>query len=143
MRMLSLAGLLFCGVASLAQENADKKKVLEQLQGEWKVEKALLGGKDLTEPLQKQKFTFTADKLKLHDPDRDTTQELPFEIDVSAKPPLIDMTSKDNEKFEGIFVLKGDDLRICIALQAGNRPLEFASPDDSKIALVEFKRVKK
>ena len=141
---LALAGCLVVAAMSCADDPAEgaKKKVLDQLQGEWKAEKLLVEGKNIADNLQNQTFLFKGKEIIVRENGTDTDNKLKFEIDVGAQPPLIDLENKDGDKLEGIFELKEDRLKICVSLQKGNRPTEFASPADSMIALAEMKRVK-
>ena len=141
MRLFALAAC-FIAVAAL-HAGDDQKKSLEKLQGEWKADKATIGGKDILENVQKQKFVFKDKTITVHEDDKATDNVSKFEIDLSAKPPIIDVETKDGDKLEGIFELKADSLKICISLQKGNRPTEFISPADSMTVLIELKRVKK
>jgi uncharacterized protein (TIGR03067 family) len=46
-------------------------------------------------------------------------------------------------KIEGIYELKGDDLKICARVLGDGRPAEFASPDGQSVAYLVLKREKK
>jgi len=122
-----LGGCLAFAAISFADDAAEeaKKKVLDQLQGEWKAEKILVEGKDIAENLQNQTFLFKGKEIIVRENGTNTDNKLKFEIDIAAKPPLIDLQTKDGDKLEGIFELKEDRLKICVSLQKGNRPTEF------------------
>lgn len=141
MRRIALV-VCFIAVAAL-HAGDDQKKTLEKLQGEWKADKAIIGGKDILENVEKQKFVFKDKTITVHEEDKTTDNVSKFEIDPSTKPPIIDVETKDGDKLEGVFELKGDSLKICISLEKGNRPTEFVSPADSMVVLVELKRIKK
>lgn len=69
-----------------------------------------------------------------------------FKLDPSTIPPCIDINvaegvQKDAD-MEGIYELKGDELKICVKVVGKARPAKFASPEGENIALIVLKRVK-
>jgi uncharacterized protein (TIGR03067 family) len=70
-----------------------------------------------------------------------------IKLDTDKKPKQIDVTPADGPEkdkvLEGIYTLDKDELKICIAHQAGKeRPKEFESKDGSQHLLITLKRDK-
>src|ERR1043166_2764849 len=109
-RLTIVGCLVFASAICSAGDPAEneKKKVLDGLQGEWKAEKALIGGMDIVETLQKKTFLFKDKKITIREDDKDTDNQSKFEIDTNAKPAIIDVETKEGDKLEGIFELKKD-----------------------------------
>ena len=69
-----------------------------------------------------------------------------FKLDPSAMPQLFDLTVaagvQKDAVMEGIYELKGDQLRICLKVLGQERPAEFTSPEGASVALLVLKREK-
>jgi uncharacterized protein (TIGR03067 family) len=135
-----LAGLL-------AVEDEAAKKDLAKFQGSWTAVSIKYNGQEFAEKL-KLKFVFKNNQISIEGDD-EVKKEYPkvtLKIDPSTKPPCLDIlvlagVQKD-AAMEGIYELKGDELRICVKVLGKERPGEFASPDGSSIALLVLKRDK-
>ena len=137
-----IACLLALGVflAVAGTTRADDQK---DIQGTWKIEKALRGGEEMpTEESAKVTLEFKDDKVIVHDPKRD--EPATFKLDGTTKPKNITIKpeKKDQEVF-GIYELNGDTLKVCFTKEGGARPKEFESKAGSEMMLFVLKREKK
>lgn len=128
-------------VAAIAPARADDQK---DIQGAWKIEKAIRGGKDMpAEEREKTSLEFKDGKVLVHIGDRDE-KPAEFKLDPKTTPRNISISPEGRDKSHlGIYELKGDTLKICFSLEDGNRPNEFESKEGSKIVLLVLKRTKK
>ena len=140
--------LLFTLLAGLPAADADDaKKDLAKLQGNWTAVSIKYNGQEFAEKL-KLKFVFKNDQVTIEGDD-EVKKEYPkvtLKIDPSTTPHCLDLivlagVQKD-AAMEGIYEIKGDELRICVKVFGKERPGEFASADGSSIALVVLKREK-
>lgn len=138
---LSASVLMLVGQSNAGGAKADKEK----LQGTWNLVGAEGGGKPLPDEFIKEhaaKLTIKADKMFWKTPkDED---EGTYQLDAAKKPKEIDITTKQIGKAaKGIYLLEGDDLRICIDISGKNgRPTEFKTKEGSTQMLYIFKRAK-
>lgn len=137
--------LILCAglVMNAAGQNAAKDE--DKLQGSWKVVAAERDGKKQGDDIIKNlKMAIKGDKLILKDGDKE--QEAVFKIDAAKKPKTLDINIKAGEKLEtikGIYLLEGDDLKICAAADPSkDRPTEFITQQGSGVGLLVFKREK-
>jgi uncharacterized protein (TIGR03067 family) len=139
---IRIAGLVTAGVFLIGagQLRADDQK---DIQGTWKIEKALKGGNEMSaEERDKTTLEFKEGKAIVHMGDR----EMPADItlDATTKPKNINIKpEKEGKEHLGIYELKGDTLRICFARDGGERPKEFKSQEGSDTMLIVLKRDKK
>jgi len=126
--------------ATVAEEKSDQKKI----QGKWKMESGLQGGKPLPEAMVKS-ATLVVDgnkmKMTVTVEGQEKTRELTFKLDPSQKPRAIDVEIEGKPGL-GIYSLEGDTFKICHGEDNDPRPTEFASKEGTKLALIVFKRVK-
>jgi len=143
LRGLIVLGLVLAFGAVKAADDADKDK--EKLQGAWQPIAAIERGEEQSkEKLKNRKITFKGDKITVkHD---EEVHDVTFKLDASKKPKEIDVTGKDKEgkeqQMKGIYELKGDTLKVCLAMEGGDRPSKFESPDGSKLIFVTLERIK-
>lgn len=145
-RLVPFAALaLFVAAPVLADEKADAD--LKSMVGKWKVEKAELGGTDITEHLQVLKFEIRAGgkyTAEVGDEKDDGT----FTVDPAPSPKHMDVKPTGGphkgHTVKAIYKLDGDALVICYDFDAegGKRPEKFESRADTKVLLVTYKRVK-
>ncbi|MBI3407783.1 MAG: TIGR03067 domain-containing protein [Planctomycetes bacterium] len=148
MRMICVC-LLACLLtgASLAGGSDVVKKDLKALQGAWAVEALEFNGKDLAGK-HKLTFIFKDDVATIEGDDAVQKEyaKIGFKLDPSTNPKCLDITVaggvQKDAKIEGIYELKGDELRLCVLVFGNERPTEFKSPGGSSIALLTLKRKK-
>jgi uncharacterized protein (TIGR03067 family) len=137
----ALAVLLLLPAAFLRADDpppaADK-----DLEGEWDVTAGFRNGKD-TPPLERLVYTFRGGVLS----GDEKPGKYAVRADAAKTPRAIDLTPQDGpdkgKPSLGIYEVKGDVLRLCVAEQGKDRPTEFASKEGSNADLTTLKRVKK
>jgi len=126
-------------VASAAAETP--KEALEKIQGTWKPEKLEFGGEPAPkEVMDKLVLTIKGNQIVGSD---DANDPATLELDPSKTPGHVTLTEKNGKKQLGIYKLDGDVLTLCFAEGGVERPAEFKSPKETKIALIVLKRMKK
>lgn len=136
----------FCLAADAPSEEA--KKELAKLKGNWTVTSYEREGRKLGEDEAKKiKFSFMDDKLTLTAGIGFTGgKEGALKLDPTQKPKTIDLTPADGRNkdkiFEGIYILDGDTLKMCLAAPGEKRPTEFTTKAGSKSVLVVYQRDK-
>jgi uncharacterized protein (TIGR03067 family) len=141
---LLAAGVVFPALAAEPDAVAKDRKAF---QGEWAVEALEYNGKDLKD---KYNFSFACkgDVLTVQGDGavRKEYAKLTFTLDPSTTPKCVDLTvaggGQKDAKLEGIYELKGDELRLCVKVLGSDRPTEFKSPAGASIALLTLKRKK-
>ena len=118
-------------------------KDLEKLQGSWTVAELELDGQSVDAPSEAR---LVIDGSRFTSTGMGSEYEGTFELDASAKPAQIDMKfDKGPEKGNtnlGIYQLKGDSWKLCLATRGTVRPTSFNSPPDSGIAVETLVRGK-
>jgi len=144
--------LLFAALGLIAADapKDDAKKDLDTIQGTWMIASGVYGGEDINSDLvSKLSFEIKGDQLLLKG-DEEVVKDyakITLRLDPSGKPKLIDFTVGQGEEkgavIEGIYEINGDELKICAKLGAKERPAEFKSPENSRVALLTLKRQSK
>jgi uncharacterized protein (TIGR03067 family) len=119
----------------------DAKSDLKKMEGSWKLAAGETDGDKIPEDgLKNSSLKIKGEKYdaKLGD----STHEGKLTLDATKKPKTMDATDGDNT-VKGIYELKGDELKICIAPPGQDRPTEFASKAGSGHILMVWKREKK
>jgi uncharacterized protein (TIGR03067 family) len=139
---------LLAGVAAgFAAEPDSVKKDLDALQGAWAVEGLEYNAKDVKDTY-KISFVVKGDVLIVEGDDkvRKEYAKLALKLDPSTTPKSVDLTVaggvQKDAVLEGIYELKGDELRLCVKVFGKDRPTEFKSPDGGSVALLTLKRQK-
>jgi uncharacterized protein (TIGR03067 family) len=148
MRLFSLAAfaLAVClgGVAVAADDKANEAD-LKAMVGKWKVQKAELGGNDITEMTK----TLTLElmpggKWKMAYGDELATGTV--SLDASKKPRELDVKSETGPQkgmtMKGIYKLDGDTMTVCYDAGGTTRPKAFESKEATQLLIV-YKREKK
>jgi uncharacterized protein (TIGR03067 family) len=134
-------------VLFVAADDAAKKD-LDKMQGVWETIAMEVNGRDVFADGVRLKFTFKGNKISV-DGDEEIKKDyggFTVKLDPSKNPKAIDMVVNMGERKDtqipGIYEFKGDDLRICSKLDANERPMKFASPENENQVLMTLKRVK-
>ena len=132
------------------QDDAVKKE-REKMQGDWKVVSSEEDGNPTPDFIvQAVKLTIKGDQISLKGVEdlAERFGKVTFTLDPATTPKIMDfkivaVKDKDNSH-EGIYELKGDELKLCITTRSGgNRPDEFKTKAGSNRVLVVLKREKK
>ena len=145
---LACVCLLAAGfLPTVAAEPDPAAKDRKALQGEWAVEALEYNGKDYKDKYHIS-FACKDDVLTVQGDGavRKEYAKLTFTLDPSTTPKIVDLTVaggvQKDAKLEGIYELKGDELRLCVKVFGSDRPTEFKSPAGASIALLTLKRKK-
>ena len=140
--------LVLAAGPGIAQDDAVKKE-RAKLQGAWKV----VSSEEDTRPtpdiiVQNLTVVIKGDQITLKGVEELMKKfgKVTMTIDPATKPKIMDFkveagSEKDNA-YEGIYELKGDELKICVSTARGNRPDEFKTKAGSTRALFVLKREK-
>lgn len=137
----AVAGLCLAADAKDDAVKAEKAK----LQGTWKVVSLEIDGtKAPEEDIKKMSLVFQDGKaITRRTGDKD--YEATYTIDPSQKPATVEFVS-GNEKekpIRCIYLLNGDDLKICASMPGDARPKEFTSKKGEQTSLIVLKREKR
>ena len=135
-----IAMVLAFGLAMSAYVAAEEKSDQDKIQGKWKIESGMRGGKAIPDERKNVTIEFTKDKMKGTEGEKQAF-EMTYKLDPSKKPKAIDVDIMD-KKGLGIYSLEGDTLKICHSEVGEERPTEFESKEGSNVTLVVLKRVK-
>jgi uncharacterized protein (TIGR03067 family) len=136
--------VLLAGAQGDVQRKSDDRQLL---QGTWSArsiefhERPVLG-----DPIQDVQLVVKGDKivLKGEGPGLEKYAEFTLKLDATRTPKTIDIAVTMGEEkgavLPGIYELKGDEWRMCVAVFGKDRPKEFKSTVDSQTALAVFKR---
>lgn len=121
-----------------ADATADDWKALT---GTWKVEKATLGGQDMSESLKTLVLTIEGGKYKL------VTDTGTIAIEPDKKPKAMTIKGTDGpnkgKTYPAIYEIDKNTLTICYDLSGKEPPAAFESKAGTKHFLVSYKRDKK
>ena len=134
--------LLFALLTLPALAPAALAAELDDLKGEWTVERAEKNGQQVPDSFAKRmKVVFDGGKLTLDDGNGKET--VTIKLDERAEPhKTIDFVHEDGKTAPGIYALSGDSLRMCWRKGGGDRPARFAISADSGLVLMVLKRKK-
>lgn len=144
---LQLSIALVVGFVLAADAPGDKDEALKKdkqgLQGTWMPTSALQNGRPYIARLRSERLIIAGDKLTVQRQGKD--EKAGFKIDPAQKPKAIDIAPPDGEEGEpnpAIYILDGDELKICVSLSGKDRPKEFEAGRGSNQMLLIFKREK-
>jgi uncharacterized protein (TIGR03067 family) len=123
------------------------KKDLDNLQGIWESTSATFDGRDISDDA-KFKMKFKGDTITITGNEEITKDYGAFKVklDPSTTPKSMDLTvtagDMKDSVLEGIYELKGDELKVCVKIGARERPTKFESKEGSSTGYVVYKRFK-
>jgi uncharacterized protein (TIGR03067 family) len=135
-----VVGLAVCAAA--AAQSQKNRTDLDRLKGKWQPTSMELGATKIpAEQLQKTSLTIDGEKYAVMA--GDTADRGTLKIDAFAQPKTMDIVGTEGpnkgRKIPAIYLLEGDTLKICYALE-GKRPTDFKTGGD-KILIATYKRV--
>jgi uncharacterized protein (TIGR03067 family) len=144
MKTSMLLGMLVVAVSAgppAPGGKGDKQK----LAGTWMALEVVENGKSFeNQGVQKSNIVFDGDKLVTYMSDdgiRTDRDEFTFELDPTKKPKRITLTKANGNTWLGIYSLKDNNLKICLAHRTAKEPpSEFAAKKGSKTVLLVLQR---
>ncbi len=136
--------LLAAGLAAASVVGADStKEDLKNGQGNWTVVSVEIDGKDASNAFKEAKVTVKGERVTLAFPNG-TELVRTFKLDATTKPKCIDIKNDKGETTEGIYELKGDELKVCLSIKGGvaERPDAFTTESGSGRVLYALRRNK-
>jgi uncharacterized protein (TIGR03067 family) len=148
--MKTKAVLILVAVIAIAADDPKEavKKELDKIQGSWTAESIHFNGKEYADGQGKIKLVFKGDQATVEAAAKVKKEyaKMTMKLDPSTDPKCIDITVtagvQKDVVMEGIYELKGDELRICAKVFGKDRPGKFESTDGSSVVLIVFKRDK-
>jgi uncharacterized protein (TIGR03067 family) len=121
----------------------------EQLVGEWRLVKAVIGGE--AKGKERTVFVFTKTDIRVRENDRqwdgDGDEDATYTLDETRSPIHIEITPRpqgNDPNVRGIIKLDGEKLTLCFSHSGkGSRPTEFTSTAGTSNALMILERIKK
>jgi uncharacterized protein (TIGR03067 family) len=146
--LIALSAVLSLSVAAEPAKD-DAKKELEKFQGTWSTVSIVMDGTTLDDNLRSSlKFVVKGDAFSIKGEDEIVKQyaKATLKLDPTTKPKSVDFTigegSEKGSVLEGIYEWNGDELKVCVKLTGKERPTEFASKENSQVALLVIKKDK-
>lgn len=145
-KLLAVLAVALLGAAG-DEPSAEAKKDLAKLQGTWETVSLNYNGKDFpADGSGSFRFVFKGDQITVtgNKAIQKEYARIKFKLDPATTPRLVDLTvsagSQLNAAMEGIYEIKGDELRLCVKVFGKERPLEFDAPAGASVALLVMKR---
>jgi uncharacterized protein (TIGR03067 family) len=146
MKATAWLGLCAAVVLAAAARAEDAGKGADKLTGTWKFVSGEKEGEKLPEERLKTPVKITKDQIKLEGPNEDMTFTFEYKLDTSKTPWHISLKGLDNvakgSTAEGIVEVKGDELKLCYAVEGGKPPTEFKTKEGDKHHLFVLKKAK-
>lgn len=139
--------LALCFAVHAAADDKKNEADLKALVGNWAVEKAEFGGKDITAEFKSLKFEIREGGK--YTVELGTKDEGGFTVKTEKSPKEMDITSTDGankgKTILAVYKLDGNALTVCYNLDPEKpaRPEQFESKTGTKTFLVTYKRAKK
>ena len=116
-------------------QGAVAKPDTEAMQGTWNATKVRHGGQEMI-PEENVQMVFAGDRVTSHFPGMPALSGT-FRLDPSKDPKEIDLIFPAGVTWRGIYRMEGDQLQLCIDLQARERPVSLT---DERFFSSEMKR---
>lgn len=142
----SVFALIVLATSLSAGDAPDAKKELAKLQGTWNVKELHYDGQQIDNDKAKFKFTIKGNQASIggNDDLKKDYAGFSFKIDPSATPQLFDIKitlgGQKDVAMEGIYAVKGDELKICLQVIGTERPSEFKAPEGANIAYLILRK---
>jgi len=128
-------------VVSAAEAPEDKTKdELKTLAGVWRIETAMIDGKDIGESIGEE-IVFEGNKVTKRHPQGGAEEVFTCKINPQASPLEMDLKPEDKDKdsvLKCIYEIKSESLKICVNRRDRDRPREFK---DDGCVLVTLKKL--
>ena len=139
-KLFAVLTVVCVGATVSARDEKDEKAI----QGTWTVTAMTKDGKAAAaEDLKEVRVVISEDKVVLKFGDVEVGKAT-LKLDTAKK--HFDMTPQDGDNKdktqEGIYELKGDELKLCLPQPGTDRPKEFKSTEGSKLTNIVLKRAK-
>lgn len=134
----ALLAIVFLAAADKPGEEATKMD-MKKLEGTWNMVAGEKEGQQAPEDFAKNfKLTFADEKVTATE--KENKSEGTFKLEAAKKPKTIDFTFGPR-KMKGIYLLEGDNLKICHGLPGVEQyPTDFTTKAGSQSALMVFRR---
>lgn len=134
--------MLLCG--AIVCRAGDGKKELDKLQGKWSVVSYEDADKTMDkDAVKSMEITFRGEQMTVRENDK-VLLEFKLKLDSAKKPSTIDFIHLSGElkgnTEPGIYLIDGDNLRMCISEDAAKRPAEFKIDKKLPFSLMTLKR---
>src|SRR3954462_11656266 len=133
-------------ISTLVFARAARADDLKDMEGTWKVESAEVGGKKIeSEDFKEIEVKITGERYTVRIKDKLDAGSL--KLDETKKPKTMDATDTEGDDVgkvvKAIYELSGDTLKVCYALEGGERPAEMATKEGSPVLMFTYTREKK
>jgi uncharacterized protein (TIGR03067 family) len=139
--------ILLASFGAAFGQDDDAKKDLAKMQGNWQLVHGAGDGETASEyVIRNFKCVFKGDRLTFDGiaPLTNRAGRLTVKLDTSTTPRCIDLKvetgSLKGDILEGAYEWKGDELKLCVYLGKGNRPLDFEAKAGSDRVLFVLKK---
>lgn len=142
-RAVVVMGLLASG--GLAQSGGDAAEAdLQQMQGLWKVEKAVRAGQEAPDDVRsKMRLKIEGNTFTILEEGNAREERADVNLDPKHNPRWIDIRPRREgaDPSKGIYQIDGDTLKLCWNRE-GDRPKQFVSEAGTDVRLFILKRIK-
>jgi uncharacterized protein (TIGR03067 family) len=145
--MLTAPALCLLLAPALLRADDAPKVQDKDLEGDWQLKSITHDGKEEPPGADEANDTLTFHGDSAVHKGKDATHKATFTVDASKTPKTIDMTAEDGpdkgKVARGVYEVKDDELRICVAQPGKDRPTELSAKEGAGFVLVVLKRAKK
>ena len=146
LRFATLALFLFSVHAGIARAEEHQEQALAKLQGEWKADSWVIGGREESIERLRRSYRIKERKMILVTDGKDDGAAV-FKINVKATPHHIDITystgALNGKAILGIYKFKNGQFVNCFAPPGEERPTEFKSTPENQYFLSIDRRINK